>query len=150
MIGFSVDQARGMFFDSRAVTDPAERATRRVLSRFGAFVRTRAKRSIRKGTKRTPSSPPGRPPRSHAQGLLRRFIFFGYDKADQSVVVGPAKLNGTRSGTALEALEYGGPTTVGKGRRRRRVNVQARPFMGPAFEAELERSMPDLWKDSVR
>ena len=36
MIGMRIDQAKGLFFDRAAVTSAADRAQRRVLSRFGA------------------------------------------------------------------------------------------------------------------
>ena len=52
-------------------------------------VRTTARHSIHK-RKRTIA--PGEPPSSHT-GLLRRFIFFGYDRERRSVVIGPARLN---------------------------------------------------------
>jgi len=137
-----------MFFDTKAVLSAVDKATRRVLSRFGAFVRTTARSSIRK--RKRPSAP-GRPPSSHT-GLLRKFIFFGYDRQRQSVVIGPMRLN-QKTGDALEALEYGGPSTVVEGRRgkrrRRRINVAARPFMGPAFEKEQPK-LPAMWRDSVR
>lgn len=149
MIGFDIKSARGVFFDAPAVMDATTRAERRVLSRFGAFVRRRARSSIRKAGPRTRSSQPGRPPKSHT-GLLRRHILFGYDRDRHSVTIGPARLAGRISSTALEALEYGGQSIVGGRRRHRRVNVKARPFMGPAFEKELETSMPDMWKDSIR
>jgi len=57
-----------LFFDRQAVISKVDAATRRVLSRFGAFVRQRAKSSIRK--RRNPA-PPGSPPSSHT-GLLKK------------------------------------------------------------------------------
>lgn len=97
---------------------------------------------------------------------LRGFIFFAYDKETQSVIIGPAKTNqvffeGNRrpvTGTVPSVLEYGGSITIlewfraGKweradlrSRRRlaerptrfRTIDIAARPFMGPAFQAEL-------------
>ena len=62
------------FFDSRHVMNRVDKATRSVLSKFGAYVRRTARRSIRKRKRR---SRPGKPPSSHS-GLLKRFIFFGY------------------------------------------------------------------------
>ena len=64
-----------MFFDAKAVISRVDAATRKVLSRFGAFVRTGAKHSIHK---RKAVSQPGEPPSSHV-GLLRKLIYFGYD-----------------------------------------------------------------------
>jgi len=66
MIGVTIDQAKGMFFDRKAVTSAVDRTERRVLSRFGAFVRRGAKSSIRK---RKRAAEAGMPPSSHT-GLL--------------------------------------------------------------------------------
>jgi len=66
MIGMKFKQ---MFFTSKAVLSATDRATRRVVSRFGAYVRRAAKSSIRK---RKRISCPGKPPSSHT-GLLKRF-----------------------------------------------------------------------------
>ena len=145
MFGFVTKET---FFDRKAVRSAVDRTARRVLSRFGAFVRRAAKSSIRK-RKRT--SAPGEPPSSHT-GLLRRFIFFGYDAGKRSVVIGPARLN-QKIGDAPHALEHGGMSTVVEGlrgrRRRRRVRIKARPYMGPAFEQERPK-LAAMWRDSVR
>ena len=93
MIGFEIKQ---LFFDRRAVTSRVPPATRKVLSKFGAFVRRTAKGSIR--DRREPA-PPGSPPSSHT-GLLKKFIFFGYDAGARSVVVGPARLDRRGRGDA--------------------------------------------------
>jgi len=137
-----------MFFDRKAVTGALDRATRKVLSKFGAFVRTGARHSIRK---RKGVSAPGEPPSSHT-GLLRNFIFFGYDRDRRSVVIGPQRLN-QKVGDAPHALEHGGTSTVVEGlrgrRRKRRIRIAARPFMGPAFEREKPK-LPAMWVDSVK
>ena len=156
MIGVDFKQARNFFFDAPAVAKAVGAATRRVLSRFGAFVRTSAKDSIRK---RRGASAPGEAPHSHT-GLLRRFIFFAYDPAQKNVVIGPVRLRGM-VGDAPAALEHGGRSTVIRTRFRRRegVNVRERrrqdvlvaqrPYMGPAFRKNLP-ALPAMWRDSVR
>jgi hypothetical protein len=135
---------KAMFFDTRAVTSRVDSATRRVLSKFGAFVRTGARHSIRK---RKTISQPGDPPSSHV-GLLRKLIYFGYDGTRKSVVIGPTPLRGTAEAPPL--LEYGGRTRV---RDRKGKSVTAtfrpRPFMGPAFEREKPK-LPAMWAGSVR
>ena len=148
MIGFELNKAKGMFFDRPAVQGAVDRATRHVLSRFGAFVRTRSRSSIRraKGTSR-----PGRPPHAHT-GLVKK-ILFGYDPERQSVVIGPMRLN-QKTGDALPALEYGGRSRVEMGSRRRRrlernVTIRPRPFMGPAL-VEEQKKLPALWAGSVK
>jgi len=107
------------FFDSREVIDRVDRATRGVFSKFGAYVRTAARRSIRKRRK---SSAPGRPPSSHT-GLLKRFIFFSYDSGARSVVIGPERLSGRNRGEAPGILEYGGGLRGVKNTRRRLRHV---------------------------
>ena len=144
MIRFEIKQ---LFFDTKAVRSKLDVATRRVLSKFGAFVRRGARSSIRK-RKRT--SAPGEPPSSHT-GLLRRFIFFGYDPRKRSVVIGPARLN-QKIGDAPAALEYGGTSMVIEGlrgkRKKRRARMAARPYMGPAFEQEKPK-LPAMWRGSI-
>ena len=145
MIGFVT---KAMFFDKAAVIGAVDKATRKVLSKFGAFVRTGARHSLRK---RKSISAPGEPPSSHT-GLLKKFILFGYDRERRSVVIGPMRLN-QKIGDAPAALEYGGQSTVMTGsrrqRRKRRIRIAARPFMGPAFEREQPK-LPAMWADSVK
>lgn len=137
-----------MFFDRKAVMGAVDRTTRKVLSRFGAFVRTSARHSIRK---RKRVSKPGEPPSSHT-GLLRNFIYFGYDRGRRSVVIGPERLN-QKVGDAPHALEYGGTSTVVEGlrgrRKKRRIRIAARPYMGPAFEREKPK-LPAMWESSIK
>jgi len=135
---------KALFFDSAAVLQKVDAATRKVLSRFGAFVRTTARHSIRK---RKGISAPGSPPSSHV-GTLKRLIFFGYDLSARSVVIGPAPLGSTVEAPPL--LEYGG-TASRQDRKGRRVPARyaARPFMGPAFAKEQSK-LPAMWESSVR
>ena len=107
---------KNTFFDSKPVLDAVDKATRKVFSKFGAFVRTRAKSSIR--PRKAPSAP-GSPPSSHT-GILKRFIYFGYDANTHSVVIGPAATNQVGFDTKLsggtetipELLERGGSAGV--------------------------------------
>jgi len=142
MIGFDIKR---MFFDRQAVISKVDAATRRVLSKFGAFVRRSAKSSIRKRKK---AAPPGQPPSSHT-GLLKKFIFFGYDADRRSVVIGPTRLNQKGRGEAPPLLEYGGKATLVRRGKKKRVTYQARPYMGPAFEKEKPQ-LPAMWRGSVR
>jgi hypothetical protein len=139
----SIKAAKGNFFDRESVLKATDAATRRVLSRFGAFVWRRSKSSIRKRRK---SSLPGKPPSSHV-GLLRNLIFFTYDASARSVVIGPVLIN--RSTGAPEVLEHGGLAKIDDGKRVRRVPIAARPYMGPALQAELP-GLPAMWKNSVK
>ncbi|MDD3585820.1 MAG: hypothetical protein PHQ75_01445 [Thermoguttaceae bacterium] len=110
----AISRAKKTFFSSKEVQSMVDKETRQVFSKFGAHVRQRARQSIRK---RKTAAPPGRPPSSHS-GKLKRFIFFGYDKAKRSVVIGPVRLTGKNKGDAPELLEYGGVQVSGPNPRR--------------------------------
>ncbi len=142
MISFKFES---WFFDRPAVLAKVGAASRKVLSKFGAFVRRSAKSSIR--IRRKPA-PPGAPPSSHT-GLLKKFIFFGYDTNAQSVVIGPTRLDQKGRGAAPSLLEYGGQATLVRRGKKQRATYQARPYMGPAFEKEKSQ-LPAMWRDSVR
>jgi hypothetical protein len=141
MIGFEI---KHLFFDRQAVISRVDPATRKVLSKFGAFVRRTAKGSIRN---RKTAAPPGSPPSSHT-GLLKKFIFFGYDPDQRSVVIGPTRLDRRGRGEAPSLLEHGGQTTLTRRGKRERATYRARPYMGPAFEKEQPK-LPAMWRDSV-
>jgi len=102
-----------MFFDRKAVLEAVGRANAKVLSKAGAFVRRTAKSSIRK---RKRVSRPGEPPSSHV-GTLRDLIYFGFDAASRSVVIGPTPFRGRAVVPRL--LELGGSSGPRKNRRRK-------------------------------
>jgi hypothetical protein len=137
--------AKSTFFDRTKVRSAVDRETLRVLSRFGAFVRTRARSSIRQ---RKRISQPGQPPSSHV-GTLKRLIFFSYEPTKRSVVIGPTPIAG--GGQAPSLLEHGGTSSFVPRTKRRRAaaRYRPRPFMTPAFEEE-KRTLPDLWRNSIR
>lgn len=133
------------FFDRPAVINAVGKARAKALSKAGAFVRQTARTSIRK---RKGTAPAGKPPHSH-EGSLRRGIAFGYDRAADSVLVGPESI---RNSPAPAALERGGPSTrtfySAKAGRvlRREINVRPRPYMLPALERERAK-LPELFKN---
>ena len=149
------------FFDAKAVTDPVDRAKKRLLSRVGAFTRTKARQSLKYGTG---VSPPGRPPIVHrsigftrkkkSKGVvtqqpaspLRELLFFAYDPSADSVVIGPA-IGGSHTG-APEALEWGGSTRVVRHGRTVTIRIGARPTVTPALETEAPKAIATL-KDSL-
>lgn len=122
-----------VFFDKPEVMAAVDRGTRKALSKFGAYTRTRAKSSIKK---RKGSSAPGSPPSSHT-GYLKRLIFFGYDAQKKSVVIGPLPFRKN----AARIIEEGG--------LERGSLYQARPFMKPAFDAELKNAA-GYFKDTIK
>ena len=143
-IGFALREMKSMFFTSPAVEKAIDQGTYRAFLRFGQYVRKVARHSI----KSIPGpSAPGTPPHGHT-GLLKGHIYYGFDQAQRSVVIGPARLKKPSYGltTVPELQEYGG---VVKGRDRKRHAYPERPYMGPAFEAGQEK-LDDFWRDSVK
>lgn len=150
-VGFKIDSTKG-FFDKAPVIAQMDKRTRGALSRFGAYVRTRAQSSMlghrtpkgfgkkSKVRNRAGISAPGQPPLPHQGGIVR-LIFFAYDDAKKSVVIGPvlysaAKKKGAyivpqilEEGGTVAAKTMGGKTVV--------MHYRPRPFMVPAFKAEL-------------
>lgn len=149
MIDLKLTAVKGLFLDKRRIRESKNRAVVGALAKFGAFVRTRSRTSIRK---RKGASEPGKPPHGHGQELLKRNIFFVVEPVAENVIIGPIKLN-KPSPLVLQALEHGGETLVmGRGRDEGRLmptKIRARPYMQPAFEKELPNAAP-LLKDKMR
>jgi hypothetical protein len=130
-VGRSLDSLKGNFFDRAKVEKAVGRRRRALLSKAGAFVRTRAISSMlghnvpkgfghkSKVSDRSGVSAPGQPPFPHT-GLLVKWILFAWDQAAGGVVVGPMKTNQVFfdrdrkpvTGTVPQVLEYGGRITV--------------------------------------
>jgi len=147
MISFAMQMkdAKNLFFDRPAVQAMMSRKERKVLSKFGAFTRQRAKSSIKQSAKNQ-SSQPGEASRGHTGGLKQN-IFFSADPGRRSVVIGPTAFKG-RTGQELEALEFGGETIIhdrhkGLLQSNRRATIKARPTMTLAFQAE-QRNLASL------
>lgn len=175
----TLKEAKRNFFDKPRVLNALDKARLRALSKAGAFIRKRARSSMR----RSPSySKPGRPPHAHV-GLLKTMLFFSYDRSRESVVIGPVALS--RSSDVAPLLEFGARVTARHERwaatkiamtssssvvrrraqrasdRRWQVTLVAkagdrlvyapRPFMGPALVAEVEAgTIPRQWAGEVR
>lgn len=166
------------FFTDSEVLKHSERVHRRALGRMGSFIRTTARQSIRRhkqaklgdmtsaerqkfhiqlalfkagklkkrdGTpqkrpkKKLLASMPGEPPRSTTR-ILPNSIFFGYDKSTMSMFVGPIRLG---TGT-VHILEYGGSRSIGS----KKIFVQPRPFMAPAYRKELPK-WPSMLREAA-
>jgi hypothetical protein len=179
MITVKFDKSRS-FFDKEAVLSRVDAAKRKKLSRAGAMLRQTARRSMRRRKK---PSRPGSPPSAHSQSpehprgaLLKERLFFAYDQANDSVVVGPEQLG--RS-DAAPLQEFGGtvrtylPRKTVKRKisakalaalRRKRANgslkivrkplvariakVRPRPFMGPPDRVTRPRYV-GVWADGI-
>ena len=165
---FTVKQSKQNFFDRKAVTDAIGKAKAGVLAKQGAYVRTIARRSMKK--KKGPSKP-GTPPNVH-EGQIKDFLYFAFDAETDTVVVGPAKLG---NGSAPDVLEHGGKIKEfgiydGRGRfvplrfmnRKgriaamktgrvvaRRSTVAMRPFMNPALLLAKPK-LAAMWQDQVK
>lgn len=168
LLTLKIERSKQGFFDRPAVLRRVEAARRRNLSRLGAFVRTRAislllRHFVGKGfgakskvrnRHQGETAPAGQAPYAHT-GELARFLFFGWDQATESAVVGPALLN--KAAPALRELEQGGVATIaiyrGRGRDRRltrvRASFQPHPFMRPALE-DVEAQAPKVWQNTIR
>jgi len=128
--GGSIRKAAGRQFQSRA-QKPLRELTPKQLRRF------RQEQAEYKAGKRQerPRKPdkvalPGQSPRVHtnkkSDSLLAGRIFYALADDEQSVVIGPDKLNSKSSRMTLEKLE------------------QRFPFMEPAFEA-IQPRLPSYW-----
>lgn len=166
-------QITKLFFDREKTIRAMNSATRRAMSKAGAFIRTAARSSIKTRSYKT-SAPPGQPPFDHTgfalarvnrqrkkQGLQKikasmsgvglhtkglRTILFGYDDARQALVVGPVRFGGNRgTATAAQVQEFGGEV---RGPRGRQIRVAPHPFMRPALNKELP-NLPARWKSGV-
>ena len=161
---------RDNFFNSAAVIKRLSEEERKRLSRYGAFVRTDARQSIKpasiknrkeiraakKANEKTPRplyvpSKAGEPPRTRQQGAPIKRILFGYESASEAgnlfsgnVVIGFARLGGKESATPGR-LEKGGEF---KNRKGKTVKIAARPTMVPAQQRQMKR-MPAMFADSL-
>ena len=157
-----------MFFDRPKVMRAVRDGSKSVYARFGAFIRTSARSSIRQ-RKRVAAA--GSPPSSH-DGRLRDFIFFGYDDRTETTVVGPALFK-RQSPTAPNLLEFGGQVQgdgrviyvtreagrdesgrfVSQGKKRVELNGQityrAFPFMSPALDKNVDK-FPGLFSGAIK
>lgn len=158
-------KVKELFFDRALVIAAMDDATRRSLSKAGAFIMRKARTSMRYKTKggETPTgrkrqpykpSPPGSPPFAIRNGprgpLLRDKLFFSWDPATRSVVVGPVGLG---KATTPGLHEFGGSRVVRLRRRGQRQLVRqvypARPTMAPALQANIDE-IPEAFRDSLR
>lgn len=129
----TLKQAKEFFFDRMRVMEAVEQGRASALAKLGGFVRTAARRSMRKarrmkeaelsesqlaifvfGGRRRESLPlkssePGEPPRVR-KGTLKNGILFAYDPRTKSVVAGPVRF--PSAGDVAANLEHGGATEV--------------------------------------
>jgi hypothetical protein len=135
--GLTLDTYKRGFFDRQAVSDPARASMTRGLSKIGAFIRTDARGSIRRGKK---ISAPGEPPTAHVAEDGIKQILFTFDASSQSVITGAVKLNGKTYGNVPvpELLEVGGDTVAVVKQKPQRLHYNPHPFMKPAYERQTK------------
>lgn len=118
-----------MFFDRQKLVGQANKAVFKALNRAGGATRLTAKRSMR-ARPLGKAALPGMPPHRHKQQRgakhrhdygLQRSILYGYDRATQSVVIGPSAAFGAGIRRIAKTHEYGGFETKKNPRRTRRV-----------------------------
>jgi len=122
----TIQSAKAAFFDRDAVMSKVDAASRKALAKSGARLRLIAQRSMRyvaesknPGKPRRRVSSPGQPPLAVRQHpFIRKFLYFSYDEATKSVIVGPAGFG--KSAPASGIMEHGGPAKIRNRRRTRR------------------------------
>ena len=157
-------QMKKAIVDQRRVKDAFDRQTKGSISRSLAFVRRRGRSTLRR---RKRASRPGQAPSVHSTHpfVTLKNIVFNYDRRTKSGIVGPIKLNGTKSTTTARRalpgiLEAGGTVVIHeesydgkvwwqqrrtrrpsnkKKTRKRSVRIAARPTMGPALKIEEQK-----------
>jgi hypothetical protein len=154
MFGMSLTEAKSNFFDTDKVEKMMDAKTRRVLRKFGGYVR---KTDLNSLEYRKTSSAAGGPPsvhrstphtRTNKKGItstqmvspLKKFLYFAATEEDgiPGVVIGPVPFGGKGSATALRTIEEGGTETlIGRNGKPYPASYDARPHTGPAFRKGL-------------
>lgn len=166
------------FFD-RNVIRGTSAAHHDAMSRFGAYVRDTAKKSMRTARTRKTSrntitvlvgppgrqsfrritatpSKPGRPPRS-IKGQLKRFLIFEYSSFFKNVVIGPIWLpqaKGLRTKHPVPAMHEQKEASHAFVRRQIYNKVVSsiypqRPYMAPAFDKNTKK-LRRLYRNSIK
>lgn len=122
------------------------------MNKMAAFVRRRARSSLRRRKKSAPAGSPPSVHSSHSVATLKN-IQYAYDPQSHSTVVGvmpfeSKSLEWNSAGTGA-ALQESGGRAVFRRRRKSKRPVRAstfapHPFIGPAGEAEANK-FPSLW-----
>lgn len=133
-VGFRFNKSRS-FFDRTPVVNALDRASHRVLSKFGSYVRSDARQSIRR---RKRVSRPYESP-TNQTGKLKRGIYFAYERRRRSVIIGPQLFPGRSSSQTLETLEYGGPAVVKKIKGKAKARYQRRNKNKRWTKPEIDR-----------
>jgi hypothetical protein len=141
MIGFK----GGKYVDeSEKLAKRVRKAAWDALRRLGFLIRQKAQSEIEISD--TPSLP-GDPPHTRQKRLPKGILYGTPDDGPPSVIAGPAK---NLVGTLGRALEEGGESLVSASTPDKPpVELEPRPFMGPALAAEVGE-LPGLLADKMK
>ncbi len=139
-------------FDPGTVLTPAQKASRKMLYRFGNYVRKIARNSIKLG-ETTERSQPGDPPVGHRDMLYRRFIEFGV--AGDAVSIGAMVFQSNAKDLVPKTIENGGrieawaEDPITGQRQKIIVEMAARPAMRLAFAKAKKKHIAALIENSI-
>jgi len=148
-------------FKPKAITDPAEKATRKLLTGFGGYCRAVMRHSIKQARGPHHHAPPGMPPYYHDGGPInyRDTIFFVVDARAKNTTIGGVQLSGTRAeGKPVPGMLEHGSAAVGVAPERSKrqgdlhgklAHVQPHPHAAPAFDKAVKKKLPDLIKGGI-
>lgn len=166
MIGIYLHQVKGSF-DASTILWPTNRFVKKLLHRFGGYVRNTQRNSMKRAND-PPHGPrkrskPGNPPLRHAANPdIKETVFYYVDPHRKDVIIGMVLLQ-TKSRVGEMpmpgVLEYGGEALIYSGRWNRRtghagrtvkvVKVLPRPSAVPAFEKAVKKYLPDLIREGI-
>jgi len=174
--GDSLFKVKSLFFNPKAVFKGLSATEKDVFSKFGAFVRRDARKSMRKARRKKknelskdelvafevrerlfkqgeiprPKRPfaPSKPgdPPRVIVGLLKKLIFFNYDPKRKGVVIGPIPAGAKTD--APRVLEEGGAIKSSLPIFNGKI-MKPRPYMKPAFDKNI-KVLDSVWRASVR
>ena len=139
-----------IFFDRQKVLSAVDRAERRSQSKFGAYVRTRARSSLRRRKK---ASEPGMPPSVHSKDSFATLknILFGFEPNSRKTVVGIVRTRSrsTSAGPVPMVHELGADVQATVRGKRKNFLYPKRPTMAPALKA-VAPQFAEMFKGEVK
>ena len=168
--GGGMVRVKSMFFGSESVMRAVDSATRRAMSKFGAFVRRSAKSSLRLARKMTLADMtpeqreiygPGRDAKGKVTPAAPKWMWpsVSSEPGDPPKLhIRPLSINPLRKLIFFAYDRFEKSVVIGPLRFRTggaeklehgTAGYESRPFMGPAMERERSK-LPQLWKNSVK
>ena len=144
-----------MFFDRPKVERIIGKKKQKALGKAGGDIRRHARRQLkvvkrpkskkaktraRQQKKFSTPSPANSPPKTRSSEPNLRTIFYVWDQARDSMVVGAVEFNGRSTDrTAPDIHEHGGAVVIRRKRGKVRANYPKRKVMGPTLQAVLPK-----------